>query len=880
MATQKATISGLSVRKSSDGDVFSLTVKPPTGPVIIIVWMQKGGVAKTTHVAQIASIYAAMKFKVLQVDADPQCDTTKLATWRIMNSGAYDEGPYGDSIYENFIYRKLDNPEDDARPRTLYDALKVVEPGEPMQAAYCPLLYEFKNGGGVWLLPGHPNLSDWDTYIVEAEGTALSHRSGYMNMRNFFGAPHAAIMMAASNLKHPDHVGPITADIILIDASPSPGRLNCSLFMSSHFAIIPTFPEFLTVLDTNITVRTIEKWHNIAKTIFVPESRADQRVKYVFPDHFPKVLGYLTSRYDISGRGVIGENGIVEISADTRLRDQADLVSKNVDRLVRSTASHMRIGFERLRKLNPPLALPESARSTLCLGNIRTFNQNGAISQLTNVPVCFLTTEHMVKYTPRGVERMDAGDGKPKLEDIDKFRSIYVAIVRNINSLIRISGIDLPEVQDCAKRLILSSLLREVPTFGTEKILPPANHHKKAIPVSEESSDDSSGSQSIASSKNGESAHSSDVLPENSEDLDFEDKGEPEDILPEEMENGRAEEPDEIEEISDAMDSSEVPPKAVPPKKAQPPLLLRRATPDEIIDACLVDEDLRRLETPGEGNCWFYAVSYHKYGTFSHHLHVRERLINFYCQSVFGIDLQTLHRYQRRGELSAGLGPDAGKAGSLSKLSFTSNAGRWLQALIRTDPVTAQDPLALAEHMLNQSTPGEFVEINEMSYLTSMFYKVILRTWRFDGKKVEQYDVQFHPSNTNTWNILHRGIHYEVLLPIKSVKPPSATKPAVRRHPPAKPAKSDSSVISILTEKARIADLEAEKAVANGASNISGKKSVATKAHKALAAAKGEPYIPRSSSKKRILDTIQLIGKRSTSELSSAKRKLLRPSEE
>lgn len=402
-------------------------------PVIISFYINKGGAAKTTHSVLLACILASMGYKVLFVDGDRQYDATKsIHLNKMLPSSPEFDG------FEHYLNQDLSDEDiKNETPRNLFETIEEFRRNNKertIRAAVSKLVFNWSNGGAFWLLPGHPDLAEWDGYLSAAPNFFKT----LPYFRNFPGLIYHAICLAANNLKTSD--GRVeSADFVVIDMSANPGPLNGCLYMSSHFTIMPVVPECQTVNDIDVTLKTIIKWHDMADK-YVKVSKG--KTLYPFPDHFPKFIGYVMGKYDIGGfsndgtkgKGSIGENGIVE----------NDAVAGNIKVLFGYADRKITNAVPILKNLKHSLIIDD--QKLFNLANIRTFNQFGQSSQLLGIPICFLTKDDMVSFNINGeIEKMIPLNVAKNMAEIEKFRNIYEAMANNVIKNILKTGMKIKE---------------------------------------------------------------------------------------------------------------------------------------------------------------------------------------------------------------------------------------------------------------------------------------------------------------------------------------------------------------------------------------------------------------------------------------------------
>lgn len=167
---------------------------------IIAIAMQKGGVGKTTTAINLAAGLAALDYRVLAIDLDPQGNLTQHA---------------------GFDPEKL-SP-------TIYDALKAEVNGQNgnLSAAIC------KSKEGFDLLPSQPELS-----MIE------------LSLMNTLSRER----VLSTVLEEVDDL----YDFILIDCSPSLNLLVVNALTASDSVIIPIQTEYLPARGALMVLSTIE----------------------------------------------------------------------------------------------------------------------------------------------------------------------------------------------------------------------------------------------------------------------------------------------------------------------------------------------------------------------------------------------------------------------------------------------------------------------------------------------------------------------------------------------------------------------------------------------------------------------------------------------
>ncbi len=172
--------------------------------MIISMFNQKGGVAKTTTTTNLASALSEKGNKVIIVDLDPQANST--------NAMGIDDESLDKSIYDLFLeYNSIQDKKQFKKERIL----------EFIQ----------KTSFNVDILPSDINLA-------EAEQTLSSAVSREMLLNKLL-----------SHIK-------ADYDYILIDCPPSLGLLSINALAASDYLIIPVYPSYFSVKGIKQLLRT------------------------------------------------------------------------------------------------------------------------------------------------------------------------------------------------------------------------------------------------------------------------------------------------------------------------------------------------------------------------------------------------------------------------------------------------------------------------------------------------------------------------------------------------------------------------------------------------------------------------------------------------
>lgn len=224
----------------------------------ISIFNNKGGVGKTTLSFHLGHALAALGKKVLMIDADPQCNLTLYCMDQEKLIEIWNEE-------ENFIidfemaYGSRDDKSREklySDPRSLHFYLKPDEDGAAMsgKAEYVPVVLR----ENIHLIPGRLSLHMFEEKLVSAWG-------------NIFNQDPQAIRLATSIRNIANKTNEIIKnrgqgwengyDYIIIDTSPSLGRLNRLLISTSDVFVVPCTPDLFSLYGIRNIGRALKQWN-------------------------------------------------------------------------------------------------------------------------------------------------------------------------------------------------------------------------------------------------------------------------------------------------------------------------------------------------------------------------------------------------------------------------------------------------------------------------------------------------------------------------------------------------------------------------------------------------------------------------------------------
>jgi len=302
--------------------------------------------------------------RVVLVDTDPQCNLTGLVL-------GYKGPTEMEQFYKTETQRNLRSgldPAFESRPK-LIEAVECI----PVEARE-----------GLFLLPGHIRLAEYDITL----GVAQELTGSIQALRNLPGSISYLLDRTAEKFQ---------ADYLLIDMSPSLSSINQNLLMTSDYFIIPTSPDYFSVMALNSLAVVLPRWAAWAERFRNIPSLKD--ADYPFPNTTPKLLGTIIQKYRPRREGPASafQSWINQINS-TVINELAPILGQKGMLLPSESYANANI------------------RKDYCLAQIADFNSLIATSQEEQTPIYALTTQQIKQ-------------GGPVLERIvksrDQFREVF-----------------------------------------------------------------------------------------------------------------------------------------------------------------------------------------------------------------------------------------------------------------------------------------------------------------------------------------------------------------------------------------------------------------------------------------------------------------------
>ena len=342
----------------------------------IALFNHKGGVSKTTTTFHLGWQLASSGKRVILVDADPQSNLTGL----ILDY----KGP--SELEEDFYSKEAS--------RNLMAGLAPAFESQPspIKAVKC---FPVENRDGLFLLPGHIGLSEYEVTL----GIAQELSGSIQTLQNLPGSISHLLSKTADKLN---------ADYIIVDMNPSLSSFNQNLLMTSDYFIVPTTPDYYSVMAIDSLTKVIPSWHDWSKK--AQELPVLQNAVYPFPKATPIFLGTII-------QNVRPRYGKPASSFQQWIDEINDKVT---DRL-----------FPALSEIGMALPAAEYATTGMdayCLATIADFNSLIAKSQGARTPIYALTDEQI-------------GQGGTVLEQTKKSQAQFKETFQNLASrVIQLTG--------------------------------------------------------------------------------------------------------------------------------------------------------------------------------------------------------------------------------------------------------------------------------------------------------------------------------------------------------------------------------------------------------------------------------------------------------
>jgi cellulose biosynthesis protein BcsQ len=261
---------------------------------ILAMFNHKGGVGKTTLTVNIADALADLGFRVMLIDADPQCNLTSF----YLNEKQLDE---------------LLGESDDVDGGTIWSAIKPVIDGKgPIKA-----IDAFNVRDNVLLVPGDVLLADYEEELPTA-WTGSFARKG----RDYDVTCALSRAVRELGIRY-------SADIVIYDVGPNVGPLNRTVLLDADYFATPVAADLFSLRALGTVGRSLARWITDWGTIRQIASDAHRESLL---HGKPVFLGYITSAYKVSsGRAATAPHDYWEARIAPRVQRRIVEVLEEVD---------------------------------------------------------------------------------------------------------------------------------------------------------------------------------------------------------------------------------------------------------------------------------------------------------------------------------------------------------------------------------------------------------------------------------------------------------------------------------------------------------------------------------------------------------------------
>lgn len=314
----------------------------------LTLFNHKGGVGKTTLTVNLADAFTDLGYRVLLVDADPQCNLTSF----YLSEKVIDD-LLGDS--------------DDEGGATIWSAIRPVVRGKGGIKDIDLIEVDTR----IFLAPGDVLLADYEEELPDAWTNSFARKTrGY----DVTCALSHAVKGWAEKCK---------ADIVIYDVGPNVGPLNRSILLDVDFFATPVAADLFSLRALSTVGRSLAKWITDWKTVRGLASSFDKKDLL---KGSPIYLGYVTSAYKISsGRIATAPHEYWEKFIAPRVRDKIVSDLRAVDPNLVPPGSNKVGGIKNFHSL-----APQAQSLGIAIGKLRGHVNSGYYAQVDEAEAEFV----------------------------------------------------------------------------------------------------------------------------------------------------------------------------------------------------------------------------------------------------------------------------------------------------------------------------------------------------------------------------------------------------------------------------------------------------------------------------------------------------------
>jgi cellulose biosynthesis protein BcsQ len=230
----------------------------------ITLFNHKGGVGKTTLTINLADAVSKMGYRVLIIDADPQCNISSFY------------------IEEDELDLIMGDIDSDESGNTIWGSIKPVVLGK---GGIKDVEIREIIADRLFLLPGDVLMASYEEELPTAWADSFARKErGY----DIFCALSDAVKNAAMK---------VNADFVFYDVGPNVGPLNRTILLDSDFFITPVISDLFSLRALTTVGHSVKKWVSDWDTI---QSIAPEKFKSRLLHGQPKYLGYIMSAFKVN----------------------------------------------------------------------------------------------------------------------------------------------------------------------------------------------------------------------------------------------------------------------------------------------------------------------------------------------------------------------------------------------------------------------------------------------------------------------------------------------------------------------------------------------------------------------------------------------------